>query len=272
MSRKINYAASYISFQARQFAYFSLSLLALLALQAFSTVAHAQSASPSATLVPTLLKIDDVGSGSLLLRTNQPGRYLPAPVVATEVTMRVSGMIARVELKQTFVNPGTSWLEGIYAFPLPENAAVDRMRLTVGDQMTEAHIAEREAARRTYEKARREGRRAALVEQHRPNIFTNAVANIGPGETVTVEIRYQNTLRYDHGQFRLRFPMVVAPRYRPAVLTVSGQAQDGWVSGGNGLSDAATPPVLRPEEGPVNPVAMTIALDAGFPLTALTSP
>ena len=82
----------------------------------------------------------------------------------TEAHMRVAGMIARVELRQRFYNPSTDWLEGVYAFPLPENAAVDRMRLEVGDHVIEARIAERQAARRAYEAARAQGRRAALLE------------------------------------------------------------------------------------------------------------
>ena len=136
--------------------------------------------------LPKFVSLDQVTSGMLLLRTKKPGHYLPAPTVMTKVDMQISGMVARVELRQNFYNPSTSWLEGMYAFPLPENASVDRMTLRVGNQEIKARIAEREEARRRYEKARSQGKRAALVEQHRPNIFTNSVANIGPGETVLV--------------------------------------------------------------------------------------
>jgi len=204
--------------------------------------------------LPKFVSLDQVTSGMLLLRTKKPGHYLPAPTVMTKVDMQISGMVARVELRQNFYNPSTSWLEGMYAFPLPENASVDRMTLRVGNQEIKARIAEREEARRRYEKARSQGKRAALVEQHRPNIFTNSVANIGPGETISVTLRYQQTLRYTDGQFRLRFPTVVAPRFIP------------------GPEPGLNSPVLRPEVGKINPIAMTIKLDAGFSLTSLNSP
>ena len=228
----------------------------------------------AATASTGLVTLDDVGAGTLLFKTRRPGRFIAAPMVATEVDMRVGGMVVRVELRQTFHNPSQSWLEGVYAFPLPENASVDRMRIEIGSQIIEAEIAARAAARRAYEKARGEGRKAALIEQHRPNIFTNDVANIGPGESVTVTLRYQQTLRYDQGRFRLRFPMVVGPRYTPARLTVSSAGTDGWSRTAEIAADAAriSSPVLRPEAGSVNPVALRIALDAGFPLAELHSP
>ena len=221
-----------------------------------------------------LVSLDDVGAGTLLFKTRRAGRYVAAPTVATEIDMRVGGMIARVELRQTFHNPSQSWLEGVYAFPLPENAAVDGMRIAFGDKVIDAVIAERAQARRTYDKARKEGRKAALVEQQRPNLFTNDVANIGPGESVTVTLRYQQTLRYDQGRFRLRFPMVVGPRYTPGPLTVSSAGEGGWSQAAEIAADAEriSSPVLRPEEGKVNPVALRIALDAGFPLAELHSP
>ncbi len=223
---------------------------------------------------PGLTSLDEVGAGTLLFRTKRPGRFVAAPLMASEVDMRVGGMVARVELRQTFHNPSRSWLEGVYAFPLPENAAVDGMRIEIGGRLIEAEIAERAEARRKYEKARSEGRKAALIEQHRPNIFTNDVANIGPGEAVTVTLRYQQTLRYDQGRFHLRFPMVVAPRYVPGPVTVSGVGDGGWANAADIAADAEriTSPVLRPEAGPVNPVVLRVTLDAGFPLVELQSP
>jgi Ca-activated chloride channel family protein len=221
-----------------------------------------------------LVSLDDVGAGTLLFKTRRASRYVAAPTVATEINMRVGGMVARVEVRQTFHNPSQSWLEGVYAFPLPENAAVDGMRIAFGDKVIDAVIAEKAAARQTYDKARKEGRKAALVEQQRPNLFTNDVANIGPGESITVTLRYQQTLRYDQGRFRLRFPMVAGPRYTPARQTVSSAGKDGWSRAAEIAADAEriSSPVLRPEEGPVNPVALRIALDAGFPLAELHSP
>lgn len=230
-------------------------------------------------LVAQTVSPGDVGTGSLLLRTREPGRFLPAPTVATDVHMQISGMIARVRVVQQFENPGDAWMEGIYVFPLPETAAVDRMRMRIGERVVEGRIEERAEAKRTYEAARRNGRRAALIEQERPNIFTTSVANIGPKESIKVEIEYQQSLRYLNGAFSLRFPMVVAPRYIPGQpvwheesLTVFQGT--GWSADTSEVSDASriTPPVPRPREGAINPVKMTVNLDAGFPLARIESP
>src|SRR5204863_8397331 len=97
--------------------------------------------------------------------------------------------------------------EGVYVFPLPEDAAVDHLRLHVGDRVLEGVIRERAAAKATYEQAKREGRRTGLVEQERTNIFTTTVANIAPGASVAVEIDDQQTLRWDDGRYRLRGPI-----------------------------------------------------------------
>ena len=88
--------------------------------------------------------------------------------------------------------------------------------MKIGERIVEGEVREKEQAKKTYAEAKTEGRRAALLEQERPNIFTSSVANIAPGEEIRVEIEYQQTLRYDQGRYSLRFPMVVGPRYLPA--------------------------------------------------------
>ena len=94
-----------------------------------------------------LMGLNDVRSGQLLFRTVDAGYYAPAPLVATEVDIAIGGIVARTVVKQHFVNPTADWLEGRYVFPLPEEAAVNRMTLAVGDRVIEAKIAERRAAR-----------------------------------------------------------------------------------------------------------------------------
>ena len=227
---------------------------------------------------PGMVRPGDLGAGSLLLRTPQPGRYMPAPTVATDVQMRINGMIARVRVSQRFENPGNTWTEGVYVFPLPETAAVDRMRMRIGERVVEGRIEEREEAKRVYQEAKQGGRRAALIEQDRPNIFSTSVANIGPGDSIRVEIEYQQTLRYSNGEFRLRFPMVVGPRYIPGrpvthQESLSGFQGTGWSADTGQVPDASriTPPVLHPGEGVINPVTLKIELDAGFPLARIES-
>src|SRR5215213_4898835 len=132
----------------------------------------------------------------LVLKAGGGTQVQSAPLVSTEVEIRVTAHVARARVVQHFRNPHPDWYEGIYVFPLPENAAVDRLRIRVGDRLIEGEIHGREEAKATYQQAKAAGRRAALLEQERPNIFTSSVANIGPGEDVRVEIEYQQTLRY----------------------------------------------------------------------------
>jgi Ca-activated chloride channel family protein len=139
--------------------------------------------------------------------------YTTATALDTAVEMRINGLVARVAVRQEFRNEGNAWTEGIYVFPLPDRAAVDRMRLHIGDRYIEGEIREKEQAKREYEQAKREGKKASLVRQERANLFTTQVANVAPGELVVVEIEYLEDLRYEDGLFSIRFPMTLTPRY-----------------------------------------------------------
>lgn len=218
--------------------------------------------------------LGDVGQGSLLFKTDSPGRYIPAPVQSTEVEIAVRGLVVETVVRQKFSNPGNEWLEGVYVFPLPQKAAVHAMRLEIGERVIEGQIKEREAARKVYEAAKKEGRKASLVEQERPNIFTTSVANIGPGEAVAVRISYQQILEYDSARFELRFPMVVGPRYISGAAESTKATGTGWAFDTDEVEDASrvTPPVLHPDGGAVNSVWLSVSLDAGMPLERLNCP
>jgi Ca-activated chloride channel family protein len=206
------------------------------------------------------VKINDPRSGALLIRTGTAGEYVLAPTVETEVAIQVTGLIARTRVTQEFHNAGDEFVEGVYVFPLPERAAVDRLRMLIGERVIEGRIQEKEEARRTYETAKREGRKAALVEQQRPNLFTNSVAHIGPNERVRITIEYQQTLAYENGEYRLRFPLAVTPRYTPAAENAA----------------EPDPSILHadygdPGEPPMNPVDIVVMIDAGVPLANVNS-
>ncbi|MCB1727825.1 MAG: marine proteobacterial sortase target protein, partial [Gammaproteobacteria bacterium] len=111
-----------------------------------------------------------------------------APSLDTRIAIGISGVIARVRVEQRFYNPHKDWVEGVYVFPLPQNAAVDRLRMRYGGRLIEGEIQERQQARQNYERARDAGQGAGLLEQQRANVFTTAVANIPPGEAVAIEI------------------------------------------------------------------------------------
>jgi Ca-activated chloride channel homolog len=217
------------------------------------------------------LRQSEVGHGSLLLAATG-GRYRRAPNQATEVEIVVRGLVAETTVIQRFTNPDDDWVEGVYVFPLPTKTAVHAMRLQVGDRTIEGQVQERGEAKRTYEKAKRQGRKASLVEQERPNIFTTSVANIGPGEDVAVEIRYQEILMYDAGRFELRFPMVVGPRFVPGSPTDSASSGTGWVFDTDQVPDASriSPPVRHPSQGPVHPVTLKVTVEAGMKLESVT--
>jgi Ca-activated chloride channel family protein len=175
-----------------------------LILTTFASPAHAQET------------VQDIGSGSLTLRDDQ-GRFVDAPRMHTAVRMEVSGIVARVEVSQTFHNDSDAWVEGVYAFPLPENSAVDTLRMQVGERIIVGEIREKAQAQKIFEQARQQGQRASVVHQQRPNLFRTAVANIGPGESIEVVIGYLQIVDQDAGRYSLRFPLTITPRYIPGV-------------------------------------------------------
>jgi Ca-activated chloride channel homolog len=136
--------------------------------------------------------------------------------------------------------------------------------MVVGQRIIVGEIRRRAEANEMYEQALREGRRAALVEEQRPNTFVNRVANIGPGETVLVEIEYQAPLTVRGGDYSLRLPLVVGPRYVPPHTLDSDVA----------VADARAliAPIVDPRDGPINPVSIEIHLQPGFPIANLISP
>src|SRR5213593_1653903 len=218
-------------------------------------------------------RTDRVTEGALFWRSAEQETLVPAPTLKTDVSIVVTGIVARATVRQEFTNPSHAWAEGIYVFPLPEDAAVDHLRMKVGDRLIEGVIQERAAAKAQYEQAKHEGRRASLVEQERPNVFTTSVANIAPGAAIGIEIEYQQTVRYDAGQFSLRFPMVVGPRYIPGVPVSGPSTGTGWAPDTDQVPDASrlTPPIVHPSRGPLNPVSLTVELDPGAPLARLAA-
>ncbi|MEW6639733.1 MAG: marine proteobacterial sortase target protein [Pseudomonadota bacterium] len=227
--------------------------------------------------IPVAMKPGDVRAGSLLLKDGNDS-YTEATRLGIDVDLVVSGPTVRARVTQAFRNPTKEWVEAVYAYPLPDTGAVDTLKMVVGDRVIIGNVKERAQARAVYDQAKRNGQKAALVEQERPNIFTNSVANIGPGETVLVQIEYQEPVRQSGDEFSLRLPMVIGPRYNPAPVTQSVDlSADG---GGWGATttdpvpdrDRISPQTLDPAvSAPVNPTSITVRLQAGFPLGAIKS-
>ena len=207
-------------------------------------------------------------TGSLLFRM-QDG-YRSAALLNTDVDMDINGLVARVSVRQEFRNTSSDWLEGIYVFPLPQNAAVNRMRLHIGERFIEGEIQEKERAKKTYEAAKKAGKKASLVEQQRPNLFTTSVANIAPGELVVVEIEYLEDVRYEDGQFSIRFPMTLTPRYISGTPT-QDKVGSGWSPDTDRVPDASaiTPPQIS--SAAAHTISLKADVSAGAPLEIIAS-
>jgi Ca-activated chloride channel family protein len=210
----------------------------------------------------------DVQAGSLLMKMAQG--YGTATLLSTDVNITVNGLVARVSVIQEFSNESGEWVEGVYAFPLPDGAAVYRMRLYVGDRVIEGEIREKEEARREYAAAKEAGKKTSLVEQQRANIFTTSVANIAPAETVVVEIEYHEDVRYDAGTYSLRFPMTLTPRYIPG-QALPDRTGSGWSPDTTLVDDASliTPPMVTASRGHKASISATV--NAGMPLEIIAS-
>jgi Ca-activated chloride channel family protein len=182
---------------------------------------------------------------------------IPFPLKHTAVRAAISGHVSHTAVTQNYENPFETPIEAVYVFPLPENSAVNGFVMTVGERVIIGRIMRRAEARETYENARRQGWTASLLEQERPNIFTQSVANIAPKQEVQVEISYASVLKRERGEYTWNFPMVVGPRYP-----------------GN------TPDFNRIEPGAIVPegmrnghdISVEVAIDAGMPVQNIRVP
>lgn len=209
----------------------------------------------------------EVPPAGLYFQGGETGKAYAAPLLKSDVSIDLEGPVARVTLRQRFRNPSKRWLEGVYIFPLPEGSAVDRLTLLVGDRRIDGKILPKEEARKVYNEAASQGRKASLLESDRPNVFATAVANIAPGEEIAVEIGYQDRADFREGQYSYRFPMVVAPRYTPASQPAANLVSSGLPQSQGDLFG----PVSRDSQTPGNRLSLVVRLNAGLPLDDIRS-
>jgi len=214
----------------------------------------------------------EVTHGSLLVKDSRE-RYQQLPLLDTQVTIKVSGLIARVTVQQFFENDSGEFIEATYIFPLPEDSAVDNMSMLIGERKIIGEIKEKVEARKIYQKARQQGKKTALLEQKRANLFTSQVANIAPGETVEVSIEYQQAVHFQQGIFSLRYPAAITPRYNPADTKIKENFQlnnkSHW---GNQAADPVLVPVLPQNTSIKNSLSIDVELNPGLPLHLINSP
>jgi Ca-activated chloride channel family protein len=212
--------------------------------------------------------LDDAGTGTL---GTERGNL---PLDELDLRASIAGLATDMELTQGFHNPYDVPLEATYIFPLPDRAAVTRLRMTAGDRVVEGVLKERGAARADYDQAMDAGQRASIAEEERPGVFTMRVGNILPGERVTVRLTLAGRLPFEDGEATFRFPLVVAPRYIPGAVLRGGSVGDGVLPDTDAVPDASriSPPVLLPHFP--NPVRLSVSVDidpAGLPLGRVSS-
>lgn len=211
--------------------------------------------------------VDDEYPGSGTMMTRLPDREVPLPLKHTAVSAEIAGYVSTVNVQQRFENPYDSKIEAVYMFPLPEKAAVSEFLMTIGDRTIRGILREKEEAEEIYRAARAGGYTASLLTQHRPNIFEQKVANIEPGKSIDVDIRYFHTLKYEDGWYSFVFPTVVGPRFNPSYSTDPIPAVPE--------TDTTTPSpavrYLRPDERSGHDISIAVSIDAGVTIEEVRS-
>jgi Ca-activated chloride channel family protein len=223
---------------------------------------------------------DRAQTGSLFLKCAQDAPAFEALRMNTSFRVQVTGNVARVSVSQQFTNPSDDWVEGLYVFPLSTDSAVDELLMHVGERVIRGDIQRKETARAVYEQARAEGRRASLVDQERPNMFTTSVANIAPHSSITIEIAYLETIAYRDGRYTLRLPLAITPRYTPRSDVAERPGADAGAD--TDRADTYRPDTYRPDVDATmgtpelvtnvqQKVNIDVELAPGFPLAAVDS-
>ena len=223
----------------------------------------------SVHLLPVFDRLEEsTGTGVL---TSDAGNL---PLVAMTVDADITALVAAMAVRQTFRNPHSSPIEATYIFPLPDRAAVTGFEVTIGTRHITGVLEERQAARDTYDAALAAGRRAAILEQDRPDVFTTRIGNLAAGEEATITLTLGGPVDWEFGEATFRVPLVVAPRYIPGQPIDGAGAGQGTALDTDVVPDASriTPPVLLPASP--NPVRLKVAVrldPAGLTVSDLRS-
>ncbi|TPH12140.1 marine proteobacterial sortase target protein [Litorilituus lipolyticus] len=214
--------------------------------------------------------LNDVGTGQLLfnehLPLNQTEKHSTynksALLMNSRASFDINGLIAKVTVEQSFLNQSDQLINAIYAFPLPDNSAVNQLKVQIGERKIIGKIMEKSQAKKVFQKALKSGKKASLVEQHRPNLFTNKIANIAAKEQITVTLTYYQHIDFKNDMFSLRFPMNITPRYQPNRVN-SQQGLEGSMAEQLAFSGS---------KNNKQNIQLSISLNAGVPLAAIKSP
>ncbi|MEL7159227.1 MAG: VIT and VWA domain-containing protein [Bacteroidota bacterium] len=214
---------------------------------------------------------DESGSPYFIVASADAGAKFP--LTATTAEVNISGVIADVTVRQTYVNDGRNRLEATYVFPGSTSAAVYGMTMIVGQRRIEGIVQRKAEARATYEAAKAEGKRASLLEQHRANVFQMNVANILPGDTVHVELKYTELLVPESGTYRFVYPTVVGPRFTgESVQDAPLASTDAPTNAQRGPGPEAFTAQPYTKQLPAYTFDLNVYLKAGVPVSTVGSP
>lgn len=232
-----------------------LNILGLMGI--WASTAHAENVGSDLLLLPMEIDAED--------SSHQENAPFSAKLLSTKIRSVISGHIIRTTVVQRFKNPSPHWMEGMYYFPLPDDAAVDSMVLLVGERRIVSQIQEKSQAKATYIKAAAAGKRAALLTQYRPNVFSTKVANIEPGEEISVEISFQTLAKQQGSEFTWRMPQAITPRYAPTSVKDEASSPIELASGVNEKAGFSS-------MGDANPSEFEIVIKQGAKLALFQSP
>ncbi len=239
--------------------------------------------------LPMVHAISDEGSNAAeLMLASVDGSLSAALLLETHIEGEINGLIAKLTLRQTFRNTSTQWVNGRYVFPMPEKSAVESLTLETGGRLIRGVVKEKQQAKKEFAAAKASGKKAGLMEQNRPNLFSMSLANIAPLGEVIAEITWVETVEFDAGMFALRLPTTLTPRYipgRPLVTDVNSEdymleqkividGSSGWAQNTDQVMDAAliTPFQIGDSGAAANHrFTIDLGLSAGIPLAGITS-
>lgn len=183
------------------------------------------------------------------------------PLKETSVTTTISGVIADTYVTQIYSNEGQNPINASYIFPASGQAAVHGMTMQIGDQMVTAEIKEKEEAKEVFEEAKEEGKSTSLLEQQRPNVFSMDIANIMPGDEVTIVLHYTELIESTDGIYQYVYPTVVGPRYASSTEEDPAALSDQWLAA----------PYIKEEDVSASEFNIDVTVSAGVPISNLAS-
>ena len=143
--------------------------------------------------------------GSLITRVD--GRDVPLTIGYHKVQVEIRDQIARTTIEESFVNRTDRRLEGIFHFPLPQDASISGFGMWIGGELVEADVVEKQRAREIYETILRERRDPGLLEWAGGNIFKARVFPIEAHSEKRIKIVYTQVLPLRANQYRYSYAL-----------------------------------------------------------------